>query len=255
MKKLLVIVGIIVLLPIFGFGIYILEDVYYNMMGSKVEKAALKYLDQKYGDSFEIDEVSYSKALGDDEGAFEIEAHSTDHSDITFSLRANEDYQITGDDYKENKWGNETEQEYIQLVKPIFPNADEIYASGSFPEEVADRYELDDTYQTIIQENPQQSHEYIKILMFVTSVNKEAELESIYQLREIMEGRNLRTYRLEVQYYPKKLKNELKNYDSLHQFDNDFSQEGLYDCKLHGAVGEDDSIAAPGDLAKFCREK
>ncbi|MCM3766774.1 hypothetical protein M3234_17795 [Neobacillus niacini] len=66
---------------------------------------------------------------------------------------------------------------------------------------------------------------------------------------------NLRTYRLEVQYYPKKLKNELKKYDSLHQFDNDFSQEGLFDCKLHGKVGEEDSIAALEDLAKFCREK
>ncbi|WP_462413089.1 hypothetical protein [Neobacillus sp. Marseille-QA0830] len=250
MKKVLIIIGVIFCLPLFAFAIYALEDVYYNIMGFKVENAALKYLEKQYGQQFKIDDVQYSKILGEDEGSYQVEARSLDKPEITFLLDANENYEITSDDFKENKWGNETRQEYLKMAEPFFKHPGQLYAFGSFPEEIAEKYDINDTYQSIYQDHPLKAHEYIHIVMFPASFNKEVELEKLYQFWQIVNSRALDTYRMEVEYYPEKLLKTFEKYGDRHQFDNDYYQESLYNCRL----SENDLALNPQDIANFCHE-
>jgi hypothetical protein len=256
MKKLLIsagsIIGIIVLLPFLGFGIYAWDLFYNDINTDEVEKAAIKYLEQKYGEHFVIVDASYTKALGDDEGVYELNVHPAEQPEINFWVNATEKYEITGDSYKEDKWRNEAKKEYIQLIKPIFPNAGHVDASGSFPEQVAEAYDIDVTYQTIFKENPKQSHEYLEIMMFASSVNKEEELKKIYQLYETIAARNLRSYRIQVEYYPENLEEELGKAEGAEQFENKYYKESLYGCRIMSSEGKGNPIAAPGDLAKYC---
>jgi hypothetical protein len=74
MKKALLIIGIIVGLvvisPFLLLGIYALDFVYYDANDDKADKAALEYLEDKYGESFENDDVEYNHILGDNEGSY-----------------------------------------------------------------------------------------------------------------------------------------------------------------------------------------
>lgn len=253
MKNVLIIVGVIILLPLVAVGSYILEEIYYNKMGFKAEKAADKYLEKKYGESFEVDDAVYSKALGDDHGGYDVKAHPTANPEISFRVQVTEKYKVWQDEYKESKWASEINKEYFQLAKPLFPNAARIYASGSFPEEVGDQYNITDTYQTIYKENPNQGHEYINIVLFEDSIQKEAALDSVYQLWSVIQGRQLKTYRYEVKYYPEKLLKKFKSYADQHAFEQDFYKDSLYSCRISKFDAEQNPISGPDGISRFCR--
>jgi hypothetical protein len=90
MKKVLLIIGIlaglVVISPFLLLGVYALDFVYYGANEEKAEKAALEYLEDKYGQQFEIDEVEYTKILGDQEGDYTLSVHPVASPDITFGV-------------------------------------------------------------------------------------------------------------------------------------------------------------------------
>lgn len=245
----------IAFLPLMAFGIYIAEDIYYNQTGYKAENAAVTFLEKKYSESFETDSSSYSKALGDEHGGYDVKAHPLANPEISFSVRVTEKYKVWQDEYKESKWGYDANLEYTRQAKPLFPNAARIYASGSFPEEVGEKYRITDSYQTIYKENPNQAHEYINITIFGDSLQKVTALDSIYQLWNVINERQLSSYQFEVNYYPEKLLPKYKTYTDKHAFEQEFFKESLYHCKISKFDAERNSISGPEEIMRFCAGK
>jgi hypothetical protein len=258
MKKVLLIIGIlvglVVLSPFLLLGVYALDFVYYGANDDKVEKAALVYLEDKYGERFKIDDVEYNKALGDDEGAYTLSVHPVANPDITFGVEASEKYQVIGDYYKENNWSDQFRKEMLPVIEPIFQGTGEPYAYGSFPEEIEERYRFEDSYQKIYNENPLQSYERIHILNFDDTFDKEKELQRIYQLWENVKDRQFRDNNIEIDYYPKELKNKIKTYPDLNEFENKHRQEMIYTCRFSKQETQNKPITSPGDIEAYCRQ-
>jgi hypothetical protein len=258
MKKALLIIGIIVGLvvisPFLLLGIYALDFVYYDANDDKAEKAALEYLEDKYGESFENDDVEYNHILGDNEGSYILSVHPEARPDITFGVDTTEKYQVTRDGYKESNWSNQFRKEMIPIIEPLFQGTGEYYVYGSFPSEIEERYEFEDSYQTIYQENPHQSYERIHILNFDDTFDKEKEFQRIYQLWETVKDRQNRDNNIEIEYYPKELKKKLKTYPDLNQFENEHRQEITYTCRFSKQGVQDKPITSPGEIEAYCRQ-
>ncbi|MEH7248019.1 hypothetical protein V7114_14675 [Neobacillus niacini] len=255
MKKIFIIVGLIVLVPFLPLGFYFVESVYYEAMDFKAEKAALEYLEEKYDEHFVIDEVGYAKVLGDEGGGYTLQAHPVGNGAISFTVGANEKYQVTRDDYKESKWENDFSKEMVQRVESLFPGSGKIYAYGSFPEEIVDRYSIDESYQFIIDENPLQSFERIHIVNFEEPFEKETELKKIYELWEMVKDRPVNNNNIEINYYPRDLFRKLNTSTSdLNQFENQNREEMFYFCRISKDAVQEKPISSPEDIEGFCRE-
>jgi len=258
MKKVLLIIGIlvglVVLSPFLLLGVYALDFVYYDANDNKAEKAALKYLEEKYGERFEIDDVEYNKILGDDEGAYTLSVHPVANPDITFGVDTTEKYQVIRDQYKENNWSEQFRKEMVPLIEPIFKGTGEFYVYGSFPSELEEQYRFEDSYQTIYNENPHQSYERIHLLNFDDTFDKEKEFQRNYQLWENIKDRKFSDNNIEIDYYPKALKKKLKTYPGLNEFENEHRQEKIYNCRFSKQETQDKPITTPGDIEAFCRQ-
>jgi uncharacterized membrane protein len=259
MKKVLLIIGIlvglVVISPFLLLGVYALDFVYYGANEDKAEKAALEFLEDKYGEQFEIDEVEYNKILGDQEGNYTLSVHPEENPDITFDVGTTEKYRVTRDGYKESNWSEQFKKEMIPIIDPIFQGTGEYYVYGSFPSEVEEQYQFEETYQTIYQENPHQSYESIHIVNFNDTFDKEKEFQRIYQLWESVKDRQYRDNNIRIEYYPKELKKKLKTYPDLNEFENEHRQENFYTCRFSKQETENKPITTPGDIEAFCRPR
>ncbi|MDQ0973963.1 hypothetical protein QFZ31_003841 [Neobacillus niacini] len=257
MKKVLLIIGIgvglVVISPFLLLGVYALDFVYYDANDNKAEKAALKYLEGKYGERFEIDDVEYNKILGDDEGAYTLSVHPVASPDTNFGVDTTEKYQVTRDGYKESNWSNQFRKEMVPIIDPIFKSTGEYYVYGSFFSEIEERYQFEDSYQTIYNENPNQSYERIHILNFDDTFDKEKEFQRIYQLWENVKDRQYQNNSIEIDYYPKGLKKKIKTYPDLNEFENEHRQEMTYTCRFSKQETQEKPITTPGDIETFCR--
>jgi hypothetical protein len=254
MKKILLVFGIIVLIPFFVLGFYFLESVYYEAMDYKAEKATIKYLEEKYGERFKIDDVQYEKILGDEGGGYTLYAHPIKKSEFSIQIFASERYQVIGDDYKESKWGYQYKQEIVQVIEPIFPETSTIYAYGSFTEEIEEQYQFKDSYQTIFNENPLQNFERLNIFNFNRIFEKEKELERLYKVLEVFMGRKVGRFQIELNYYPKELSGKLKGKSDPNQFENEHRDEIFYICRISSEDLQENPISSPGDIEPFCRK-
>jgi hypothetical protein len=258
MKKVLLIIGIlvglVVLSPFLLLGVYALDFVYYGANEDKAEKAAMEYLEEKYGERFKIDDVEYNKILGDQQGDYTLTVHPVASPETTFRVEANEKYQAISDNYKESNWSEQFKKEMVPLIEPIFQGTGEYYVYGSFPWEIEERYQFEDSYQTIYNENPHQSYESIHILNFVDTFDKVKEFQRIYQLLEIIKDRQYSDNNIRIEYYPKDLKDKLKTYSDLNEFENQHRQEMTYTCRFSKQETQDKPITTPADIEAFCRQ-
>lgn len=258
MKKVLLVIGIlvglVVLSPFLLLGVYALDFVYYDANDDKVEKAALEYLEDKYGERFKVDDVEYNKALGDDKGAYSLSVHPVANKDITFGMEASEKYQVTRDSYKESNWSDQFRKEMLPIIDPIFQGTGELYVYGSFPMEIEEKYRFEDSYQKIYNENPHQSFERIHIVDFEDPFEKDIEYQRIYQLWESIKDRQVSDSVIRIEYYPKELMKKLKTYPDLNEFENKHQQEMTHRCRFSKQEVQDKPITAPEDIEAFCRE-
>ncbi|MEH7274953.1 hypothetical protein [Neobacillus vireti] len=259
MKKVFLIIGIlvglIVLSPFLLLGVYALDFVYYGANEPKAEKAALEYLKEKYGGQFEIDDVEYTKILGDDEGDFTLQIHPLANAEMTITVNVSENYQVTEDNYKEENWGEQFKKEMLPPVAAIFQDAGKIYAYGSFPEEIGEKYRFEDSYQTIYNENPLQSFERIHVVNFAEPFEKEKELQKIYELWELVKDRQFKNNNIEINYYPKELYGKLAASPSdINQFENEYRDKMFYFCRFSHEEEHEKTVTSPEDIEGFCRE-
>lgn len=258
MKKLLLIIGIlvglVVLSPFLLLGVFALDFVYYGANDDKAEEASLEYLEEKYGERFEIDDVEYNHILGDEEGDYTLTVHPVASPDITFNVDTSEKYQVLRDSYQESNWSDQFKKELVPVIEPLFQGTAVPYVYGSFPEEIEERYRFEDSYQTIYNENPHQSYERIHILNFNDTFDKEKEFQRIYQLWDIVKDRQFGNNSIEIDYYPKDLQKKLKTYPDLNQFENEHRQEINYICRFSKQEAQDKQITTPEDFEAFCRQ-
>lgn len=258
MKKLLIIIGIlaglVVISPFLLLGVYALDFVYYEANNDKAEKAALEYLEEKYGERFVIDEVEYNKVLGDDEGDYSLSVHPAARPDITFGVDTTEKYQVIRDSYKESNWSAQFRKEMIPIIEPIFQGTGVYYVYGSFYSEIEERYQFEDSYQTIYNENPHQSFESLHIINFDDTFDKEKEFQRIYQLWETVKDRQYSDNNIKIDYYPKDLKKKLKTESDLNEFENEYRQEMTHTCRFSKQETQYKPITSPGDIEAFCRQ-
>jgi hypothetical protein len=253
LKKLLTIIGMVLLLPVIGFSFYIFDWFYYSAIDEKAEKAALQYFEERYDKKFELRDISYSRALGDDYGMYNLVAHPLNKPGLEVHLLVNEEFKIISEDYKESKWGYEVREEYVQMVEPLFPKTGRIWAHGSFPEEINERYGIQDTYQTIVTEIQFQSFESIKLLIFEEPAGGEKQLASIYQLWQLIQERKIRDYRIDISYYPEKLLKTLNTFKDSNQFENENRKQSIYFCSITSSQTKANHITTAEDIAKYCR--
>jgi hypothetical protein len=249
-----IIVGLVVLSPLLALGVYSLDLFYYEANNEKAQKAAIEFLEKKYKERFKVEEVEYSKALGDDEGYYTLQVTPLENPEITISVDTTEDYQVTTDNYKESEWTEQFRKEMVSQITPIFQGAGKIYAYGSFPEEIVEKYVLEDSYHTIYSANPHQSFERIHIVSFNDSFEKEDELKKIYQLWELTKDRKFKDNSIEVNYYPKELSKELGTNSDLNQFENEHQEEMFHFCRFSNEQAQNKPITSPEDFEAFCRK-
>jgi hypothetical protein len=256
MKKLFIVVLLIILLPIIAFAGYILEDSYYQAMSYKAKKAANIYLEEKYEERFNIEKINYSKALGDEEGIYDLYAHPINQPDISFRLYSNENYEISYDDYKEMKWRNDVIKEYKEIVKSYFPNHADLYVNTTFQKDVVRKYDIKDTYTKIFTENPNQRDEYVHILLFTNKKFFDYRVEStkIFQLWTDIIGRSVKDYTIEVKYFPVELEEKYKTYSSKGDFEGENWKESFYTCRFSSSDVQKSPIKNIDDITKLCRQ-
>jgi hypothetical protein len=254
MKKVIIIIGIIIMIPFVGFGLYAFDLFYYEAKSGKAEKAALTYLEKKYQEKFEIVEAKYTKALGDETGMFQIEAIPVKNKDIIIRLYANEKFEIDGDDYKDTKWRDEAIDEYQKILEPIFPTFGKMFVNPSFPEEIKNQYALADTYHSILTNHPNQVREYIDFITFseMDYIEEEKEWNKIYQLIETVKKRPLKEFDIQIDYFPNRLLKTFQEMDESENFQWKYGQDRLLFCRFSSDQIKDAGSAS--ELGAYCRK-
>ncbi|SFB13832.1 MULTISPECIES: hypothetical protein [unclassified Bacillus (in: firmicutes)] len=253
MKKILIIIAIIILLPVLGLLLYFLEITYHDFFGYKAEKAALEYLDKKYGEKFKIDETEFGQALGDAMGMYQVTAHPVKQKGISITMDVSEDFQITRDNYKEMKWRNEAREEFLPLVKELFPTYGHMFVNPSFQEEVWEKYTLEDQYQTIFKENLKQSSEFVHLLVFEEeSFDKELQLQKIYKLYSFVKDRQVNDFTIEIRFFPQELKKRFYELKNPHQFEGEYYSKVILSCRFSKDQSEKAELQDYKDISQFC---
>lgn len=254
MKKILTIIAIILMLPVLGLLLYFLEITYHDFFGYKAEKAALEYLDKKYGEKFKIDETEFNQILGDEDGMYHITAHLANQKEISITMDISESFQVTRDNYKEMKWRNEAKEEYLPLVKDLFPTYGHMFVNPSFREDVWEKYALEDKYQTIFKENLKQSSEFVHLLVFEEEpFDKEIQLEKIYKFYSFIKGRQVNDFTLEIRFFPQQLRKKFNELNNPHQFEGEYYSKVILSCRFSKTESENAELKDYKAIGRFCR--
>lgn len=198
--------ALIALVFIVGFG---LEFLQYSKAESsseinKVEKEALKYLSDKYGEAFDIREVRYSRQLGEKEGAYTIEANPAAEKHLLFFIQMGEDMEQPEDDYKENKWRQEAKESLRPIMDQLFPERFGYMVNTNIMNE--ENYSIHDTYAKIAQEQPNANSLYVFIYPFserFTEETESKELERLFEMYKHMRSLGLKDFSIRVEYLQK----------------------------------------------------
>jgi hypothetical protein len=256
MKTFFIIIGVILLFPCIAIGSYIFDDFYYNQLSDKAEKAVILYLEKKYQERFGIEESAYSKALGDDKGSYVVYAFPIENPDITIRLGVSQNHKVSSDDYKDSKWRNDAIEDYKRLIHPFFPKPANMFVNPSIPSDIEDRFELEDTYDKMINHYQNQSDEFIHLMLIEDrqAFDKEKEWSKIKGLIELLKERPIKSFTLELKYFPRSLKEKYNTYSDPNEFENDHSKELYYICRIHSSEVQNILIDSNMDIEKFCRE-
>lgn len=159
----------------------------------------LEQLSGAYGKQFKISEIKYSKALGDKEGIYNALVYPAGDKNLTFQVHVGENGKVIDESFKETKWRREA----IQSWKPFMAKFGDVsYAVNiTIPEDIADQYDLEDTYDQIYQKHKHLMSEYIFIGQAESSFDKDKERGRVAEVAEHLLQRGLQDYSLEWLYY------------------------------------------------------
>ncbi|WP_078544536.1 hypothetical protein [Litchfieldia alkalitelluris] len=221
MKGCLITVGGVFL---FFFIVIIGDYIYYDLVSFRAANAAEKYLEKTYDEDFKVDETEYSKILGEKNGMYYVDAYPVKNPQILARVYVTESIEIFSAEYLENKWRfelNEQLESYISSLTDSFS----LRANLSVPEEIEKRYEKEDSYETLLKENPNKLHNMLFLHVYRDPTNQtDQELEWLYELVTYLKEQNLERFTVLVYFYPQTFLETLSEEDKLISYD-DFSDK------------------------------
>ncbi|NOU95931.1 hypothetical protein GC093_22310 [Paenibacillus sp. LMG 31456] len=131
MKTVISVVLIIVSLSAAGLAALLWDYIYYPLIENKAEERTIAYLKALFPEDVVIDDVTYSKPFGDDEGKYFIKAHPTAKPEIELSMNVFQNLSLDEKSFKESKWRYDTILEYVPLINEISPGFS-LYAVNMF---------------------------------------------------------------------------------------------------------------------------
>ncbi|MCA1032687.1 hypothetical protein LCL95_16875 [Bacillus timonensis] len=188
------------------------DYIYYPLMGFKASSLAKEYIEAKYGEEIVIDDVSYSKAIGDSTGKYFIHAHSKNNPEIEFDIYDTQHLTSISDNYKEQKWTWQLEKEWNEWLHVLYPTPFVSSVSASFPSEAKEIYSAKDSYQKVLSEKYAFITNDIVLHIFdEPTTHIESELERIYWLIMKLKSQHLKDFSLKIYYYSKDFSFQLNN--------------------------------------------
>ncbi|PLS04299.1 hypothetical protein [Neobacillus cucumis] len=226
MRKFIMITGLFFIL--FILAGFLADYFYYGpVKQQEVKKGMLKQLSSKYGKDFIVNHIIYEKALGDDEGMYSAEVYPKGNKDLEFQVFVSENGKLVDESFKETKWRSEA----IKSWEPFMSKFGNItYAVNiHIPEEIAEQYSVEDTYEEIYQKHKHLMSEYVFIGQIEKSFDKKKETARVIEMANHALQRELKDFSVEWTYYEKGKKNadvfELR--DTVPSYSWRFSRKGV----------------------------
>jgi len=190
--------GLIVILVI-PLGLFADYFYYEKVKIHEVKKGMVSELSSTYGDRFMVREISYGKALGDEAGTYTAEVYPEGNKGLEFQVILSEDGKIISESYKESKWRSEA----IESWKPVMNKFGiTSYAVNiHIPDEIAVKYDLEDTYLDLYQKHKDVMDEYLFIAQIEKSFDKKKETARVMEMTNYALQRKLRYFSIDWTYY------------------------------------------------------
>lgn len=261
MRKILVLIIAIPVFFIFVIGLVLFDYVYFPLIESRAEKVAEAYLEEKYGEDFEIDETEFSKPLGEDMGEYRIDAHPSKAPKITVNITVSEDMEPQSDDYVDMKWRAELNEQFADTYKELYgPVENYSYMLNVyFPEKAFTKYDIHSTYEEVFQ----REHNEIGNIIFANVIMEssiDVQLNKVYQLIQKLKDQELDSFSIDINYYNERLKVSAKDkkldynqFSSKHLDARDSVFRFYYDSK--DGTAKLDEIKSPTDLEPYLVKK
>ncbi|CAM5202686.1 TATA-box binding protein OS=Ureibacillus acetophenoni OX=614649 GN=SAMN05877842_10878 PE=4 SV=1 [Ureibacillus acetophenoni] len=196
----------------------ILSDyIYFPLISFKAEEVAKKYLEEKYGEDFVIEESSFSKALGDEKGIYWIYAHPLNNPDISAQITVSEDMLMVSDDYLKMKWRLELNEQFSTTYKNLYGDHEKysFMVNVSFPEHAFKEYNASNTYLDVFQSKHNEISNIIFANVILNSSNDmDYQLDFAYKLIQHLKDQKLNYFSVEINYYKDTLKQNLSLQDN-----------------------------------------
>lgn len=202
-------------------------------MSSRAEGIAERYIEDKYNVKFTIEDIYYSKQLGQSSGEYLITAHPDINTEVSFQITDHQNMTSPEDDYLEYKWRWELNKEVEKLLTNTYSSDFNFMANVVFPPTAVSNFSANNTYQDVVSKDSKNIGNYIYInILSDPSNNIEEELTRLFKIILELKYEKLRDFSLDVRYYEKTILQDLKEHDhqlTYHQFTNQYFQS-------HGAL-------------------
>jgi len=266
MQKLIIGLLIIPVFFLFIIGFVLFDYIYFPLISHKAEKAAEKYLEEKYGEEFIMEESTFSKPLGDDLGTYRIDSHPAKNPQLTVRISISEDMHPMSDDYLDMKWREELNKQFGVIYQELYGSVENYsyMVNVSFPDEAYTQYNIHNTYQEIFE----QEHTGIGNIIFsnvlLNSSNEmDQQLEKTYKLIQYLKEQELEYFSVQIEYYNEKLTHEISAKDKkldYNSFSNKFLKDRVfcfdysYDSNNDNSIKQLADIKYPADLKQYLRD-
>lgn len=193
-----------------GLAALLWDYIYYPLIESKAEERATAYLKASFPEDIVIDEVTYSKPFGDDEGKYFITAHPMAKPEIELSMNVFQNLSVDEKSFKESKWRYDTILEYVPLINEMSPSFS-LYAVNMFiPAELLNNYPIDTKYGDIRKLHENVTEEYLFMGVLIDrDYSEQRALEYGYRVVEFMKKRGLKDAAIEINFYPRSIMERL----------------------------------------------
>ena len=194
-----------------------------------VQEEAVRFLEQKYGESFEISELNYIWAGG----SYHITAYPKLNPQLEFRMEAGDEIptKFSGDDYLNRVWSSELSERLTPLVREFYPGGGFVDTYIYRDKEYYQEGEIFAHYDDLIGREEKIHSQKIDVIVFA-DVSRESfpsERERILSLIRRMEDVMVHTpIGLDIEFYPEALntaENTAKMPAEFYSFEDQFKND------------------------------
>ncbi|TXK68226.1 hypothetical protein [Paenibacillus sp. N3.4] len=165
----LVISVVLIIFGVFAAALTALlwDYIYYPLIASTAEESAIAYLKASFPEEVAIDDVTYSKPFGNDEGEYFITVHPTAKPEIKLSMNVSQDFNVDEKNFKKSKWRYDTILEYVPLINEMSPGLSSYAVNMFIPADLLSSYPAETKYGEIrkLHENVTEEYLFMSVLI------------------------------------------------------------------------------------------